>query len=207
MLWLKHSVTSRLNSAELKHQISVAGTLMVSESQTGSMPATHYFNAEEAILNKRVTLLTNHQGELFRGNVLLWMYWPDCQSTLEDCKEEVFTVTLTKEQAASSQGPADLHVMSFHVLAGNVLHRNLLCNLGRGDESKQETHWFLVQQSVLKERKEKILSSAQCVFVVAPSSQSRSCLCSHHRWPCLRTTGKQNSPLWETKHCNDPGTP
>lgn len=41
--------------------------------------------------------------------------------------------TLTQEQRASSQGPADLDVMDVHVLAGNVLHRNLLCNLERNE--------------------------------------------------------------------------
>lgn len=32
------------------------------------------------------------------------------------------------------------------------------------------------------------------IYVTSPSSQSRLCLGSHHEWPCLRTTGKQNSP-------------
>lgn len=39
------------------------------------------------------------------------------------------TQTLTEEEGASGQGPADLHVVNLHVLAGNVLHWNLLCNL------------------------------------------------------------------------------
>lgn len=37
--------------------------------------------------------------------------------------------TLTEQQAASSWGPANLHVMNLHVLAVNVLHRDFLCNL------------------------------------------------------------------------------
>lgn len=36
---------------------------------------------------------------------------------------------LTQKQSASGEGPADLHVVDLHVLAGNVLHRNLFCNL------------------------------------------------------------------------------
>lgn len=42
-------------------------------------------------------------------------------------------LTQTQEQRASSQGPADLDVMNVHVLVGNVLHGNLLCNLERND--------------------------------------------------------------------------
>lgn len=48
-------------------------------------------------------------------------------------KEESDAVPLTQEQRASSQGPAHLDVMNIHVLAGNVLHRNLLCNLEMND--------------------------------------------------------------------------
>lgn len=50
-------------------------------------------------------------------------------SITEDCRAKASTTTLTKEQGASSQGPADLHIMNLHVLVGNVLHRNFLCNL------------------------------------------------------------------------------
>lgn len=102
-------------------------------------------------------------------------------------------MTLTQEQSASSQGPPDLDVMNVHVLAGNVLYGNLLCNLetnkpiGLGSMGKQQ-----VQGSV-------------CVTV--PSSQSKLCLYLRHRWPCLQTTGRQNSPSSERRHCNDPGTP
>lgn len=46
-----------------------------------------------------------------------------------DCRAEAYMATLTEQQAACGQGPADLHVVNLHVLAGNVLHRNFLSNL------------------------------------------------------------------------------
>ena len=37
---------------------------------------------------------------------------------------------LTQQQTTSGQGPANLDVMDLHVLTGDVLHWDLLCNLG-----------------------------------------------------------------------------
>lgn len=72
--------------------------------------------------------------------------------------------TLTQEQRASSQGPADLDVMDVHVLAGNVLHRNLLCNLERNES---------ISPSLIARQQ---IQESVCVCVTAPSSQSRLCL-------------------------------
>lgn len=56
-------------------------------------------------------------------------------------------LTLTQEQSASSQGPPDLDVMNVHVLAGNVLYGNLLCNL---ETNKSIGLGFIGKQQVQK---------------------------------------------------------
>lgn len=70
-------------------------------------------------------------------------------------------LTLTQEQRASSQGPADLDVMNVHVLAGNVLHRNLLCNL---DMNESISSGLIGRQQI-----------QESVCDTAPSSQSKLC--------------------------------
>lgn len=70
-------------------------------------------------------------------------------------------LTLTQEQRASSQGPADLDVVNVHVLAGNMLHRNLLCNL---DVNKPISSGLIGRQQI-----------QESVCVTAPSSQSKLC--------------------------------
>lgn len=50
---------------------------------------------------------------------------------------------LTQKQCAGGQGPADLHVMDVHVLAGYVLHRNLLCNLV-AERHKQDVGFIFI---------------------------------------------------------------
>lgn len=52
-------------------------------------------------------------------------------------------MTLTQEQSAGSQGPANLDVMTVRVLAENVLHRNLLCNL----ETIKSISWGVSERS------------------------------------------------------------
>lgn len=60
---------------------------------------------------------------------LYWPEWLTANSTTANCSAKACATTLTQEQRASNQRPADLYVMNFHVLAGNVLHWNFLCNL------------------------------------------------------------------------------
>lgn len=118
----------------------------------------------------------------------------EAQTQRASTKEKVAGVwTLTQEQGASRQGPADLDVVNVRVLVGNVLHGNLLCDLEMSERVSRDLSG--------KQQRQK------SVCATAPSSQSKLCLCLRRRWPCLRTTGRQNSPWSETRHCNDPGTP
>lgn len=59
--------------------------------------------------------------------------------TETNCRAKKVSIEiLTKQQCASSQGPADLHVMNVHVLTGDVLHWNLLCNLLRLSKTHEQ---------------------------------------------------------------------
>lgn len=107
---------------------------------------------------------------------------PTAECDAEGC------ATLTEQQAASGRRPADLHVVNLHVL-GNVLHRDFLRNLKQTNKKSRK----LTSDVFLSFMKNKNIPSVM-VRVRSPSSQSRLCLGSHHRWPCLRTTGKQSSP-------------
>lgn len=60
---------------------------------------------------------------------LFWPEWLTANNTTLNCSAKACATTLTQEQRASNQRPADLYVMNFHVLAGNMLHWNFLRNL------------------------------------------------------------------------------
>lgn len=60
-------------------------------------------------------------------------------------------IALTQQQRARFQGPSDLDVMNLHVLAGNMLHWNLLSDLH-------------TQKSVSTDLAETSVPSAQTAF-------------------------------------------